>query len=47
MVGAVEACRAHNPKVVGSNPTPATNSENYEGQAERSALFYYFQMTFT
>ncbi len=23
--GAVEARRAHNPKVVGSNPTPATN----------------------
>ena len=24
--GAVEARRAHNPKVVGSSPTPATNS---------------------
>ena len=23
--GAVVACRAHNPKVVGSNPAPATN----------------------
>ncbi len=26
--GAVAARRAHNPKVVGSNPTPATNSNN-------------------
>jgi hypothetical protein len=25
--GAVEARRAHNPKVVGSNPTPATDAE--------------------
>ena len=22
-------CRTHNPKVVGSNPTPATNKINY------------------
>ncbi len=26
--GAVVARRAHNPKVVGSNPTPATNENN-------------------
>ena len=28
--GAVAARRAHNPKVVGSNPTPATNQARYK-----------------
>ncbi len=33
--GAVEARRAHNPKVVGSNPTPATNERKEQSSDHR------------
>ena len=43
--GAVEARRAHNPKVVGSNPTPATKLKIKAGEAqgqkdERASLLF-------
>jgi hypothetical protein len=37
--GAVVARRAHNPKVVGSNPTPATKSKEHKGRALMPCLF--------
>ena len=38
--GAVEARRAHNPKAVGSNPTPATNGFKQEAQLKAVLLVY-------
>ncbi len=37
--GAAEARRAHNPKVVGSNPTPATNAKARRQDVNSSCLF--------
>ena len=39
--GAVAARRAHNPKVVGSNPTPATKIEHEEDPLEKSRGFLF------
>ena len=36
------ARRAHNPKAVGSNPTPATNEKEPNGSFFISAVFYSF-----
>ena len=37
--GAVAARRAHNPKVVGSSPTPATNNDTQEGPGDTAGAF--------
>ena len=40
--GAVVARRAHNPKVVGSSPAPATSPSGENKKPGRNAWFLYF-----
>jgi len=49
MVSAVVARRAHNPEVIGSNPTPATKKLSRQDEFQSHAAFFIFadQLTYS